>query len=462
MGERTRELIILLVGDIFLFSLALWVSLFLRYFEVPTQENFSEHIVPFGGMFFGWLLIFYIAGLYDKHTVFLKSRLRSRIIITQICNVTLAGILFLILPLGITPKTTLVIYVVVSSLLILWWRLRLFVLFSPKKRHNALLIANGAEAEELITEVNQNERYNYRFVKMINEDVIRQTPDFEQKILDVIEREHISIIVAHARTPYFETLLPKLFELAFMKFQFTFLDFHTVYEETFDRIALSSLDYEWFIAHVSQSRRYIYDMAKRIIDIVGALFVGAIFLALLPFIWIAMRIEGNSKVFMVQKRMSQYNARIDVYKVQTMTSNDAGSSTWLSEDARKANVVTKVGAVLRKTSIDEMPQAWNILKGEMSLIGPRNDIEGLGERLAREIPYYNIRNFVKPGITGWAQTHQHYMGNNISPQSPEETKTRLSYDLFYVKNRSILLDISIALRTIKTLLSRFGLPHKLG
>ncbi len=120
------------------------------------------------------------------------------------------------------------------------------------------------------------------------------------------------------------------------------------------------------------------------------------------------------------------------------------------------------GATMRKTRFDELPQMINILKGEMSLIGPRNDIEGLGERLAQEIPYYNIRNFVKPGITGWAQTHQHYMGNNISPQSPEETKTRLSYDLFYVKNRSILLDISIALRTIKTLLSRFGLPHKLG
>lgn len=461
MGERTRELLILLIGDILLFSLALWVSLFLRYFEIPTQENFAEHITPFGMMFCGWLLIFYIAGLYDKHTVFLKTRLRSRIIITQICNVALAGVLFLILPLGITPKTTLVIYVVVSSLLILWWRLRLFILFSPKKRHNALLIADGKEAEELINEVNQNERYNYRFIKMINEEVIRQTPDFEQKILDVIERERISIIVAHARTPYLETLLPKLFELTFIKFQFTFLDFHTVYEETFDRIALSSLDYEWFITHVSQSRRYTYDLLKRIIDIIGASIVGVIFLCLLPFIYIAMRIEGNRSIFMTQKRMGQYNERINVHKVQTMTANDAGSSTWIKEDERKSNVVTKVGAILRKTSIDEMPQAWNILKGEMSLVGPRNDIEGLGERLAREIPYYNIRNFVKPGITGWAQTHQHYMGDNISPQSLEETRVRLSYDLFYVKNRSIFLDISIALRTIKTLLSRFGLPLKL-
>ncbi len=462
MGERTRELLILLIGDTVLFSLALWVSLFLRYLEIPTPEIFEQHLAPFTVMFCGWLLIFYIAGLYDKHTVFLKLLLRNRIITTQICNVTLAGFLFLVLPLGITPKTTLLIYVVVSSLLILWWRLHLFNLLSPRRLHNALLIADGVEAEELIKEVNQNERYNYRFIKLINSDVVSQTSDFEGKILDVIERERISIIVAHPRSSYLETLLPKLFELTFLKFKFTFLDFHRAYEETFDRVALSSLHYEWFITHVSQSRRYVYDAIKRFIDIIGATIIGIIFLIFLPFIYGAMLIEGNKKVFMTQKRMGRYNTRIKVYKVQTMTNNDAGSATWLREDVSKANAVTKVGAFLRKTSIDEMPQAWNILRGEMSLIGPRNDIEGLGERLEKEIPYYNIRNFVKPGVTGWAQTHQHYMGDNISPQSLEESRIRLSYDLYYVKNRSILLDISIALRTIKTLLSRFGFNIRLG
>lgn len=459
MGERTRELLILLIGDTLFFALALWVSLFLRYLEIPTQELFDQHFAPFFLMFLGWLLIFYIAGLYDKHTVFLKSLLRNRIIITQILNVALAGILFFMLPLGITPKTTLIIYVIVSSLFILWWRLRLLTMLSSKKLLNALLIADGEEAEELVREVNQNARYNYRFIKMINTDVMRDTPDFEQKLLEVITGEQISIIVADPRSLYLDTLLPKLFELTFLKFQFIFLDFHHVYEETFDRVAISSLHYEWFITNVSQSRRYVYDVAKRVIDIFGALLVGSLFLCFLPFIYIAMRIEGNSRVFMKQKRMGQYNDRITVYKVQTMTQNDSGSATWLKEDEQKANVVTRVGAVLRKTSIDEMPQAWNILTGEMSLIGPRNDIEGLGERLAHEIPYYNIRNFAKPGVTGWAQTHQHYMGDNISPQSLEETRTRLSYDLYYVKNRSILLDVSIALRTIKTLFSRFGLQN---
>ena len=189
--------------------------------------------------------------------------------------------------------------------------------------------------------------------------------------------------------------------------------------------------------------------------------VSAVLLMLLglmmPFIILAMRIEGKGSIFITQDRIGKQNKPVRVHKIRTMTSNDAGSGTWLQEDIQKENVITKVGAILRKTSIDELPQCINILKGEMSLIGPRNDIVGLGNRLAEEIPYYNIRNFVKPGVTGWAQTHQQYMKDNISPQSIEESRDRLSYDLYYVKNRSMMLDIEIALRTLKTLLSRFGI-----
>jgi lipopolysaccharide/colanic/teichoic acid biosynthesis glycosyltransferase len=389
--------------------------------------------------------------------VFFKSLLRRRILVTQVINITFAGIIFALIPLGIAPKTVLVIYLIISSALILTWRLKFVSLFSHKKFHNALLIADGSEATELVQEVNNNERYSYQFTKLVNKELMQETPNFEDKLLEVIENDNISTIVVDTRSPYIEKLLPKLFELTFLKFKFTYLDFYKVYEDTFDRVPLSSLHYEWFMTHVSQARRDIYDLSKRAIDIVGALIVGLLFLVLLPFIYLAMRIEGNREVFMTQNRVGQFNKMIKVFKVQTMTSNDSGSATWIAEDEKQENYVTKVGSVLRKTSVDEMPQVWNVLKGEMSLIGPRNDIGGLYDRLVEEIPYYNIRNFVKPGVTGWAQTHQHYMGDNISPQSLNETRVRLSYDLYYVKNRSIMLDVSIALRTIKTLLSRFGL-----
>jgi len=463
MGERTRELLVLIVGDIACFIVALWLTLVVRYLEWPSGERVVEHMVPWLWLSGIWLFIFYVAGLYDKHTTFLKSLLFSRILNTQLVNILIASLVFTIIPFGITPKTNLAIYLVISVALIAWWRLKLFNTFSPKSQQRALLLASGDEAIELVDEINNNDRYNYSFVRLVDDAAAETTADFEAKLLELIETEKITIIVANPRSQHIEAVLPALFDLAFLKFEFTFLDFYKVYEDTFDRIPLSALRYDWFINHVSQSKSLAYDFAKRGIDIVLSL-VLALFLGIaLPFIWLAKKIEGHGDaVFMYQHRIGQFNQPVQVLKLQTMTLNDAASATWKHEDAKKGNQITKVGTFLQKTSLDEYPQVWNVLKGEMSLIGPRNDIAGLGARLAEEIPYYNIRNFVKPGISGWAQTNQHYMGDNIQPQSLEESRMRLAYDLYYVKNRSFLLDVAITLKTIKTLLSRFGVKIRLG
>ncbi len=461
MGERSRELLVLIAGDILCFVVSLWLTLLVRYLQIPDGALLDAHIGPFLLLAAVWLFIFYIAGLYDKHTVFLKGMLFSRILNTQIVNILIAALLFVIVPFGIAPKTNLVIYLVVSIILITLWRLKVFNYFSPKHKHKAILIADGEEAVELVDEVNNNERYNYSFIRMIDDSTALHTPDFEKKLLALIDKEHVSMIVANPKGEHIERILPTLFDLAFLKFELTFLDFHKAYEDTFDRVPLSALHYDWFITHVSQSKSLIYDAVKRLFDIVVSCLLLFSLGLLLPFIVIAMRIEGKGPIFIAQDRIGRYNKPVKVYKLRTMTNNDAGSATWIREDEVRQNTITRVGALLRKMSIDELPQCVNILRGEMSLIGPRNDIVGLGQRLSSEIPYYNIRNFVKPGVTGWAQTHQHYMGDNISPQSLEESRVRLAYDLYYVKNRSLMLDAEIALRTLKTILSRFGITIKL-
>lgn len=461
MGERGRELLILLAGDIVCFVLSLYLTLSVRYLSFPSKELLLNHLGPFFILTGVWLFIFYIAGLYDKHTTFLKSLMFSRILNTQFVNILIASLLFLILPFGIAPKTNLVIYLAISIVLITVWRLKLFNYFSPKAQHKAILIADGDEAIELVDEVNNNERYNYSFVRIIDSSIAKKTEDFESKLLGLIHREGITIIVANPHGEHMDRIMPTMFDLAFLKFEFTFLDFYKVYEDTFDRVPLSALRYDWFINHVSQSKSLAYDVLKRAFDIFGSFMILVVLAVFMPIIALAIRIEDGGKVFIAQKRIGRFNKLVTVYKIRTMTENDAGSGTWISEDQKKENTVTKVGKVLRHTSIDELPQCINILKGDLSLIGPRNDIQGLGNRLAEQIPYYNIRNFVKPGVTGWAQTHQHYMGDNISPQSLEESTIRLAYDLYYVKNRSMMLDIEIALRTIKTLLSRFGITIKL-
>ena len=434
----------------------------MRYLSFPSAELFGDHLGPFLIISAVWLFVFYIAGLYDKQTVFFKSLMFSRILNTQVVNAIVAFLLFFVIPFGIAPKTNLVIYMFISVAIFTWWRMYLYNYIAPKNMHRAIILADGPEAVELVDEVNNNDRYNYFFVRIIDKKTATETKDFESKLLQLVEKERINIIVANTGDQYISKVLPKLFDLAFSRFELTFLDFYKVYEDTFDRVPLSALNYEWFITNVSQSKSLVYDTLKRIIDVVGSLVLGFILLLILPFIYLAMKIEGKGDLFIKQERIGQFNKKVMVYKIRTMTANNSANATWTKEEAEKGNVVTKVGAVIRKLSIDELPQVLNILKGEMSLIGPRNDIKGLGQKLSEEIPYYNIRNFVKPGVTGWAQTHQHYMGDNISPQSLEETKMRLSYDLYYVKNRSLLLDIDVALRTLKTLLSRFGVTIRLG
>jgi lipopolysaccharide/colanic/teichoic acid biosynthesis glycosyltransferase len=134
--------------------------------------------------------------------------------------------------------------------------------------------------------------------------------------------------------------------------------------------------------------------------------------------------------------------------------NRSEDGVWVGETDNK---ITKVGKFIRKTRIDELPQLWNILNGDLSFVGPRPDISGLNQRLSEEIEHYNVRNVIKPGLTGWAQIKQDYGNKNqISPQSVVDTQMRLTYDIYYIKNRSLLLDIRIVFRTIKTVLSKFG------
>lgn len=451
-SARNKELGLLIVGDIALFFIALWVSLAIRYLAFPSLDQLFVHLLPFAVLFFVWALVFFVAGLYDKHTVILKDHLSSLIINTQIINIIIAAIFFFFIPFfGITPKTILLIYLAISSSLIIVWRLYVFPLFWPHKGRRALLIGEGPEIEELVTEVNNNTRYGFTFTRIVDLDAIRTTEDVEQRLLQIIEDEQIALIVADSHSVHLEPFFPSLFDLTFVTTRATFVDLYTVYETIFDRVPLSALRYNWFLEHIPQSSHLIYDFFKRLVDIIGATILSLLLLVVLPLVWIAARIYGDGSIFIVQERIGQHGGIVRVRKFKTMRTNENG--VWIGESA---NAVTRLGTLLRTTSLDELPQVVNVLKGNMSLIGPRNDLTKLGERLASAIPYYNIRYTIKPGITGWAQTHQRYSPGNISPQSIEETKVRLAYDLYYVKNRSLMLDIGIALRTLGTLLGRFG------
>ena len=449
MGERTRELFTLIFGDILVFNVALWLTLFFRYLEIPDAARLEAHFGPFLTFTVLWIVVFFILGLYDKQTNLLKRLLLSRILYAQVINVAVAAVLFFVIPFGIAPKTNLVIYLIVSVGLMTSWRLFLVPLLSPKQQHKAILIADGEEAVELVDEINNNDRYNYYFVRIIDSKTLESTPDFEAKLLALVEREKIDLIVADSHSEAIRKFLPSLFDLSFLHFAFTFLDFMWLYEDTFDRVPVRCIQYDWFIANISQSKSILYDAVKRTIDVVGSLVLLIPAAVLFPFVAIAIKLEDGGPLFYTTIRVGQYNRPITIFKLRTKNGRDTGASALRSE-----HVDTKVGSFLRKTRIDELPQLINVLRGDLSFIGPRPEMPALAEVYAKEVPYYNARHFLKPGLSGWAQ-----INNFDVPRGGidvERTKVKLSYDLFYLERRSLLLDMQIALKTLATIIMRTG------
>ncbi len=449
MGERTRELMLLIFGDAICFVVALWLTLLIRYLELPTWERLDLHLGPFLLMTAVWLLIFLSAGLYDKHTTLLKQALRNKIIFVQLTNVVTAALLFVIVPFGITPKLNLVIYLVISTILLSWWRLFGVHRFTPKERQRAILIADGQEAIELVDEINNNDRYNYSFVRIIDASVASNDGKFEDKLLSLIEREDISIIVAGKESTHAATVMPVIFDRSFLQFQLTFLDFTTLYEDTFDRVPLSAIGYDWFITQVSQSKNLMYDFVKRITDVLAAVVLLVVVSPVFPLVALAIRMDDAGPLLYATERTGRFGALITLYKFRTKNGSDSAEAALQSE-----LVDTRIGTFLRKTRIDELPQLVNVLRGDLSFIGPRPEMPSLAAVYAEKIPYYSTRHLIKPGLSGWAQIND--LDAPRGGVDIERTVSKLSYDLLYLKRRSFMLDMQIGVKTLATILLRTG------
>ncbi|KDD82128.1 sugar transferase [Glaesserella parasuis] len=192
----------------------------------------------------------------------------------------------------------------------------------------------------------------------------------------------------------------------------------------------------------------IYQIIKRVIDVIAVLVTLPITICIMLITAIAIRLESKGNVLFIQKRVGQGRKEFNLYKFRSMCqdSEKDGAKFATTNDMR----ITKVGKFIRKTRIDELPQFFNVLKGDMSLIGPRPEQKVFVDKFIKEIPFYNYRHIVKPGISGWAQVIQGYTAD------VNDTKIKLQYDLYYIKNFSIWLDILIVFKTIKTMLTGFG------
>lgn len=446
------EALVLFFGDVLCWSLAMWLALFLRHMSVPDVASVIQHAQPFSILFLVWALVFFIVGLYERHTVVLKRRLPALIIQAQLVNTLVAAVFFFLIPyFGITPKTVLAIHLVTASVLVIAWRLYIFWFFSGGKKMEALVVGGGAEFKELIHEVNNNNRYRIEFSHVINVDELKDGGMLSDKIFHELRNPSIRVAVINTKHRKIEAILPHLYKPLYSNVEF--IDANKLYEDIFARVPLTSVDSIDGLSPTGLRVRYGHDIAKRIFDVLVSFVLGVFSLVVYPFVAFLIKLEDGGSVFIVQDRIGENMARIRLYKFRTMTHADSGK--WISAEDN-ANKVTRVGLWLRRLRIDEFPQLWNVLRGDLSLVGPRPDIVGLYKDLVDSIPFYNLRYSVRPGLSGWAQVRQVYDKGNISPQSVAETRIRLQYDLYYVKNRSLFLDIAIALQTLKIFMTKLG------
>lgn len=452
MNNKAKKLILLL-GDIGILYFSLYLTLLLRYWAKPAEYLWQGHFWPFTIVFIAWILIFYISGLYDLHIAvnnlsFFSKTGRS----LAIAGLISAAFFYLTPQITIAPKRNLLIYIAVfAALFYLWRQFYNWSLKAYLPKNTIAIIGLNEQARELINELQRKPHLGYNIAFIIDGmretdnisgiPIIKNFANLDKLIMDKKVATLVIISDPH-QSPELRTSLFKCLPL-----KINYISLPDFYEMITGKVPIDAINQMWFLENLSEGSKTLFDAVKRAYDIVLALTISIITLPFWPLIGLVVKLESSGPVFFKQTRASKNNKPFTMVKFRTMATANNNFSPTAEKDKR----VTKFGAFLRKTRIDEIPQVINILKGEMSFVGPRPERPEFIKELEIIIPFYQERMLVKPGLTGWDQISGEYH----SP-SREDTLKKLQYDLFYIKNRSIYLDLSIILKTIYTVLSRGG------
>ncbi len=336
--------------------------------------------------------------------------------------------------------------------LIFGWRVLLdstgfFFLRRPER---LLIVGTGSTGISLTREICSRPDLNLKVLgfldekgenigkSLVNPGIIGGLGDLESLVrLHNIDRVVLSLAEQRGRMPYRELLRLKFAGV-------TVEDAHSVFESISGKIALERLSPSWLIFSDGFRKGKFVLAAKRTLDIVAATLAIALTLPVMGGVALAILLESGRPIFFRQKRVGLNGDQFEIFKFRSMRQDaEKGGPSWASDgDSR----ITKVGAVIRKYRLDELPQFFNILQGEMSLVGPRPEQPNFCELLEANLPFFAQRHSVRPGLTGWAQIKYQY-GSTM-----EDAKRKLELDLFYIKHLSVALDVAIVFETVKVIL----------
>ncbi len=430
----------LLFIDIVLLYGSLLAMLALRY-HGHFYEEYQVHFLPFSIIFIIWLIVFYIVNLYDPRTlrngIYFYSRLFEAIIVASIVSISF----FYLIPFfGIAPKTNLALFIAIFAVLEFGGRSLFNNIAETKFKKLTLVVGDNIQTRELA-------------------EFIKENPQLGYALLEIIDAREISRLKEALLTPNLDTIVisPDAYHLSEITNTFykaldrkiNFYSLATFYERLTGRVPLDAIDQIWFLENLSEGNKRAYETLKRAGDIVFGFIFGTISLIFYPFVILAMKLDSRGQTFYIQIRIGQHGKTFKLIKFRTMIP-DAESKTGALWSPDNDPRVGQVGRFLRKTRLDEIPQFWNIVRGEMSLVGPRAERPEFHNTLKNEVPFYEERYLIKPGLSGWAQINYPYGA------SVKDAAEKLKYDLYYIKNRSFLLDLGIILKTIRTALSQAG------
>ncbi|AUC80541.1 sugar transferase [Nonlabens sp. MB-3u-79] len=343
-------------------------------------------------------------------------------------------------------------YLAITLPLLVWRSVYIKFFASSRFNKNIILIADASDAV-MIAKSLQDVDPNYKISGFINTGPALASEHFVglkvigiKDAFDLFEDKSVTEVVVASNEA--EGITSNLYRwlIELVENGYSVREYTQVYEEMTDRVPVQYVGkdfYKYFpFARNNQNRLYI--VYHRLFDIVASLCGLILFLAIIPFVFLGNLFGNRGPLFYSQERVGINRKLFKIIKFRTMErdAEKSGAQFAVKNDVR----ITKFGKFLRATRIDEFPQFWNILKGEMSVIGPRPERQVFVEQLSEKIPFYETRHVVKPGLTGWAQVKTKY------GVTDEDHLRKLQYDLYYIKKRSVFLDIRIIVKTLSTII----------
>ena len=398
------------------------------------------------------LVCFYYNDLYDLTVVHSSRELLIRLLQATGSASIVIALLYLVMPWLALGHEIFVSSLVTFLIAIAGWRLVFNRLaYAPHLEERVLIVGAGPIARMIGREMQARRDFGYRVVGFVadqQEDgpgdraVIGTAEDIPRLVTHLnVDRIVVGISDRRGHLPTAELLAAKLSGTRVE-------DAATTYERLTGKILVDNLKPSWLIFSdgfvVSRWTRLL----KRAMDLVFASMAFTLSLPLMLMTALAVYLDSKGPILYCQERVGENGRLFTVYKFRSMrTDAESGTPVWARDGDDR---VTRVGRVIRSTRLDELPQLWNVIQGDMSFVGPRPERPYFVEQLAQEIPFYQQRHSVKPGVTGWAQVKYRY-GSSI-----EDAIEKLRYDLYYIKHMSIALDLSILFDTVRVIIFRQG------